>query len=121
MVRIYNTSSGMSALSPCKKLLAITNLADGVNWYGVEECAFLRSTIYGSKEKFIVGLDFLSENAIIVSHSRGKLIIASTVMERDLEYFQFLPGRGSKCRSHLWSVWLTSCSETQVVVRIRVR
>ena len=101
MVRIYNTPSGASVLSPCKKLLAITNLADGVDWYGVEERAFFHSTIYGSKEKFIVGLDFLSENAIIVSHSCGELIIASTVMERDLEYFQFLPGRGSKCRSHL--------------------
>jgi len=104
MVRIYDTPSGASALSPCKKLLVITNLVDGVDWYGVEEHAFLCSTIYGSKEKFIVGLDFLSENAIIVGHSCRELIIASTVMERDPEYFQFLPDRGSKCRSHLRSV-----------------
>ena len=69
MVRIYDTPSGASALSPCKELLAITNLTDGVNWYGVEERAFLRSTIYGLKEKFIIGLDFLLKNAIIASHS----------------------------------------------------
>jgi len=104
MVRIYDTPSGVSALFSCKKLLAITNLVDRVNWYSVDECAFLHSMIYGSKERFIVGLDFLSENAIIVSHSQGELIIASTVMKRDPEYFQFLPGRGSKCRSHLQSV-----------------
>jgi len=101
MVRIYDTSSGASVLSPCKKLLAITNLVDRVDWYGVEERAFLHSMTYGLKDKFIVGLDFLSENAIIVGHSCGELIITSTVMERDPEYFQFLPGRGSRCRSHL--------------------
>jgi len=69
MVRIYDTPSGASALSPCKKLFTITNLADRVDWYSVEERAFLHSTIYGSKEKFIIGLDFLLENAIIVGHS----------------------------------------------------
>jgi hypothetical protein len=101
MAGIDDTPSGASALSPSKKLLAVTNLADGVDWYGVEERAFLRSTIYSSKEKFIVGLGFLSKNAIIVGHSRGDLIIASTVMERDPQHFQFLPGRGSKYRSQL--------------------
>ena len=105
MAGIDGTPSGASALSPSKKLLVVTNLADGVDWYGVEERAYLRSTIYDLKEKFIVGLGFLSEKAIIVGHSRGELIIASTITEREgPQHFQFLPGSGSKYRSHLRNV-----------------
>ena len=101
MAGVNNILRGMSVLSPSKKLVAVTNLADSVNWYGVEEHAFLHSTIYGMKEKFVVGLCFLSESAIIVGHSHRELIITSTIMEINPQHFPFLPGSGSKYRSHV--------------------
>ena len=101
MAGVNNIPRGMSALFPSKKLVAVTNLADGIDWYDIEERAFLCSMIYGVKEKFIVGLCFLSESAIIVWHSHGELIITSTVMERNPQHFHFLPGSGSKYRLHV--------------------
>ena len=108
MAGVNNILRGMSVLSPSKKLVAVTNLADGIDWYGIEEHAFLHTMIYGAKEKFIVGLCFLFKSAIIVRHSHGELIITSTVMEINSQHFHFLPDSGSKYRSHVQNVWLIS-------------
>jgi hypothetical protein len=68
-------NSGGSALSPSGKLLAVTNLVDGVDWYSVEEKRFLSTTPYKlGRSNYVVDLAFLDENTAITG-GQGQLII----------------------------------------------
>lgn len=64
-------------MSPSRKLLAITNLIDGVDWYSVEDQDFRCTTEYELGNNYMIDVAFLDETTVITGSGHGRLIIAN--------------------------------------------
>jgi len=69
-------------LSPSRKLLAITNLIDGVDWYSMKDKHFLSTTGYELGSNYMVDIAFLDETTVVAGSGQGQLIIANHIEKR---------------------------------------
>lgn len=71
--------SGSSSLSASGKVLAVTNLLDGIDWYSIPEREYRSTTTYEmGSTGHVVGLDFVDEKTVVAGHVDGHLIFADS-------------------------------------------
>ncbi|KAF8880277.1 hypothetical protein BD779DRAFT_1675975 [Infundibulicybe gibba] len=82
-----DTWMGRSAISPCNKsgikLLAITNLHDGIDWYCLYRKRYMMTTRYKLGLNVVVDIEFIDDMTVIVGQGTGEAIIATFGMAKD--------------------------------------
>ncbi|KAG6905564.1 hypothetical protein DXG01_001959, partial [Tephrocybe rancida] len=66
-----------SPLSPTRKLLAVANFHDGIDWYNARQGKYILTTWFDTKEPFRVPIHFTGINTMIAGHSQGRLALAN--------------------------------------------
>ncbi|TFK68615.1 hypothetical protein BDN72DRAFT_897953 [Pluteus cervinus] len=73
--------SGSSALSPDGRLLAVTNVRDGIDWYSIVDRRYLGTTPcdLGKMDPvhYVVGVSFLDNDTVVAGHGKALLAIIS--------------------------------------------
>ena len=81
-------------MSPSGKLLAVTNLIDGVDWYSVQDKCFLSTTGYELGRNYMVDVAFLDETTVIMGNGHAQPIIANH-MEKHIQILEIQKAGGA--------------------------
>lgn len=86
-----NSWMGGIAVSPSSQLLAVWNMAIGIEWYSLADRRHLSTTTYQSLgragQRRVVRLVFIDEKTIAMGHVDGQVVIASWCCKRDPPQF----------------------------------
>lgn len=87
----FPITRGGIAVSPSNRLLAVWDMAIGIEWYSLADRKHLSTTAYQSLgrtgQRRVVRLVFIDEKTIAMGHVDGQVLIASWCCKRDPPQF----------------------------------